>query len=96
LRGSPGAQVAWAWLDPKGGRIDQPNRVELLQLADSVASATFAAFEYDTFGNTESRYLAEMSPRLYRRPGGKLTSYGLKMHPWSEIARPAYPWVATL
>ncbi|MGH3943190.1 MAG: DUF3800 domain-containing protein [Pseudonocardiaceae bacterium] len=25
LRGSPGVQVAWGWLDPKGGRIDQPN-----------------------------------------------------------------------
>lgn len=96
LRGSPGVQVAWAWLDPRGGQIDQPNRVELLQLADSAASATFAAFEHDTFGNTESRYLAEMSPRLYRRPGGKLTSYGLKMHPWSENARAAYPWVAAL
>jgi hypothetical protein len=96
LRHSPDVRVAWDWLDPKGGRIDQPSRVELLQLADSAASATFAAFERDTFGNTESRYLVEMSSRLYRRPGGKLTSYGLKMHPWSENARVAYPWVATL
>lgn len=96
LRCSPNVQVAWGWLDPKGGHIDQPDRVELLQLADSAASATFAAFENDTFGNTENRYLAEMSPRLYRRPGGKLTSYGLKMHPWSENARAACLWVAAL
>jgi hypothetical protein len=54
------------------------------------------AFEHDTFDNTETRYLVEMSPRLYRKPDGKLTSYGLKMHPWSDSARAAYPWVTAL
>lgn len=96
LRQSPGCQVAWQWLDPAGLAIDQPHRVELLQLADAVASATFLAVERDTFDNTETRYLIELGPRLYRRPGGKLTSYGLKMHPWSDSARAAYPWVAAL
>lgn len=61
-----------------------------------MASATLLAFERDTFDNTEVRYLTEMSPRFYRRAGGKLTSYGLKMHPWSDSARAAYPWVAAL
>jgi len=96
LRQAPNRRIAWKWLDPAGGAIDQPNRIELLQLADAAASATFVAFEHDTFDNTETRYLVEMSPRLYRKPDGKLTSYGLKMHPWSDSARAAYPWVTAL
>lgn len=96
LQQSPDCNIAWSSLDPHGGRIDQPNALEYLQLADAVASGTFAAFEADAFLNTETRYLVEMSPRLYRRGHGKLMSYGLKMHPWSEATRAAYPWVADL
>lgn len=96
LRAMPDCRIAWPWVEPNGGHIDQPSRIEQLQLADSAASATFAAFECDDFGNTEVRYLREMSPCLYRRPGGQLTSYGLKIHPWNDAARAAYPWVAAL
>ena len=81
LRTAPGCQIDWSRLDSHGGRIDQPSRIENLQLADIAASATFKAFEPDEFGNTEDRYFMELVPRLYRRPPGKLTSYGLKMHP---------------
>lgn len=88
--------LKWGHLDPVGGRIDQPSRVEQLQLADIAASGTFQAFEPDEFGNTERRYLHELTPVLYRRRGRALTSYGLKVHPWSESARAAYPWVAAL
>jgi Protein of unknown function (DUF3800) len=88
--------LKWAHLDPSGGSIDQPKRVEQLQLADIAASAIFQAFEPDQFGNTERRYLLELAARLYRREGSALTSYGLKVHPWSETARAAYPWVAAL
>lgn len=91
----PCCQIAWASLNPKGGHIDQPQRQEMLQLADLSASATFAAFEPDAFGNTERRYLGQLGSRLYRRTG-PLTSYGLKMHPWNESAKAAYPWVAAL
>ncbi len=77
------------------GRIDQPQRVEELQLADLAASATAAAFEPDPFGNTEPRYLRELAPRLYRHKGN-LTSYGLKMHPWNAATQTAYPWVHAL
>ena len=69
--------------------------MEELQLADLVASATASAFEPDTFGNTEPRYLREMAPRLYRH-NGNLTSYGLKMHPWTAAVQAAYPWVQDL
>jgi hypothetical protein len=96
LRQTPGCQIAWTAMDPRGGRLDQPSRVEGLQLADTVASATFAAFEPDQFGNTEQRYLCDLAPRLYRRGSGTdgLTSYGLKIHPGT--AKTAYPWVAAL
>ncbi|MFE9099829.1 DUF3800 domain-containing protein [Actinomadura geliboluensis] len=95
LKDEDDCQIAWPWLDPRGGQIDQPQRLELLQLADLAASATFAAFEPDRYGNTERRYLEELVDRLYCR-SGKLTSYGLKMHPWCASTRAAYPWVAAL
>lgn len=88
--------LKWAHLDPAGGSIDQPKRVEQLQLGDVAASAIFQAFEPDQYGNTEQRYLDELAPRLYRRQGRALTSYGLKIHPWSVKAKAAYPWVAAL
>ena len=90
--------ISWQHLDPSGGKIDQPQRLEALQLADLAASATGQAFEPDRFGNTERRYLQEMAPSLWRRGSGEgnLTSYGLKMHPWSATTRAAYPWVAAL
>ncbi len=94
LQGSPGCQIAWRHVAP--GRIDQPSRVEGLQLADFCASATFKAFEPDQYGNTEERYLRELAPRLYRRGAAPLTSYGLKMHPWNNATRAAHPWVAAL
>ncbi|CAM5366151.1 hypothetical protein SCALM49S_04549 [Streptomyces californicus] len=67
LRVDPGCRIHWPALDPKGGRIDQPKRIEMLQAADLAASATFAAFNPDKFGNVEPRYLEGLSPRLYRR-----------------------------
>lgn len=90
--------VAWDYLDPSGGTIDQPSRDERLQIADIGASATAQAFEPDRFGNTEDRYLREMLPRVWARGNGanRLTTYGLKMHPWSASTKAAYPWVATL
>ena len=95
-QGEPQCKIAWQALDPKGGRIDQPNRVEMLQCADIAASATFIAFNEDQYGNVEPRYLQELSPRLYRRGAALVTSYGLKMHPWNNATKAAYPWVAAL
>lgn len=95
LRTDPSCQIAWSALDPAGAKIDQPTRIELLQLGDLAASSIATAFEPDRFGNTEQRYLTELSPCLYRRKGN-LTSYGLKLHPLSDSTRAAYPWVAAL
>ncbi len=94
LKADPGCQVKWTFIAGPG-KIDQPNRVEELQLADLAASATAAAFEPDPYGNVERRYLEEMSPCLYRH-NGNLTSYGLKMHPWNAATQAAYPWVQAL
>lgn len=96
LQQSPDCNIAWQALDPGGGRLDAPANLEYLQLADSAASATYAAFEPHPTRGVQHEYLTAMSGRLYRRPGGKLTSYGLKMHPWSDAARAAYPWVSDL
>ncbi len=81
LRQRPVTQIDWPHLDPHGGRLEQPARVELLQLADLAVSATAKAFEPDRFGRTERRYLELIAPRLYRRPPAPLSSYGLKVYP---------------
>lgn len=69
---------------------------DLLQVADTTASATAQAFEPDQFGNVEDRYLRALAPRLYRRPPGPITSYGMKLHPTSMASDPRYAWVKTL
>ncbi len=66
-------------------RVDSPSAVELLQLADTSASALFRAVEPDAFGNTEPRYLEELRTKLYRREPGQVTSYGLKVFPVSVV-----------
>lgn len=88
-------QVDWRSL-PAPTTIDQPSRVENLQLADLAASASAQAFEPDAHGNTEPRYLRELAPRLYRRPPGALTSYGLKIHPWDPSTKATLAWVQRL
>lgn len=96
LRNTRDCQVSWPELGGRGGVLEQPSRVEYLQLADIAASATYAAFEPDRFRNTERRYLEGLAPRLYRRGAAPLTSYGLKIHPFNATTKAAYPWVAAL
>lgn len=81
LRTRAETDIAWKHLDPRGGRLDQTSRVELLQLADLAVSATAKAFEPDRFGNTNRVYLEALASRLYRRRTGNLSSYGLKVYP---------------
>lgn len=90
--------IDWQWLDPNGGKLDQPRRIEQLQMADTAASATGAAFNaHQRTGETDTSYLMAMRDALWVPPGRNLTSYGLKMHPWSRAeVRAAYPWVAAL
>lgn len=88
--------IKWPHLDPAGGRLDNDTNVEQIQLADMAASATAEAFEPKEDGSTDTRYLRQLVPRLYRHPNRALTSYGLKMHPWNDAAQAAYPWVLDL
>jgi hypothetical protein len=83
LEATPEVDIRWAILHDHPFRIASPKSVELLQVADTAASALFRAIEPDMFGNTEIRYLEELRPKLYRRGSAKLTSYGLKVFPAS-------------
>lgn len=96
LRGLEDCRVDWRYLDLKAAKLDQPKRCELLQVADTVTSAIAAAFEPDLSGQAHPEYIDAFHPRIYRGKTGSLTSYGLKMHPWSDATKAAYPWVATL
>ncbi|MDT5335351.1 MAG: hypothetical protein QOD90_856 [Mycobacterium sp.] len=77
-------EIRWNAFHGHQFRINHPNAIELLQLADSAASALFRAVEPDDYGNVEARYLRELAPKLYRRGAAKVTSYGLKVFPTQE------------
>lgn len=89
-------RVRWDCISDRPSRIERPETEDLLQIADVVASSIGAAFNPDEFDNTETRYVQAYSRRFYRGRDdrGNLTSYGLKMLPWSETTRAAHPWVA--
>lgn len=91
LERSDGTQIRWGAFADHPFRVDSPKSVELLQVADTTASALFRAVEPDDYGNTERRYLTELAPKLYRAPGrGKVTAYGLKVFP-VRACRPGGP-----
>jgi hypothetical protein len=96
LRNLSGCAIAWECLDAAGGRIDQPSRVEQLQLADICASGIGRAFESESPEGPTDMYLRAIAPSLWRGSTNTLTSYGLKMHPWNQATQSAYPWIHTL
>jgi hypothetical protein len=94
---SSSTQIRWRFLDPKGGKLNHPKTLEALQLADIAASSIGAAFNpSEATGETERSHLVALRPVMWVRGSSALTSYGLKMHPWRESTKVAYPWVATL
>jgi hypothetical protein len=97
LRDLPDCTVEWASVDAAGGSINQPQRLEYLQLADIAASATAQAFEPDAHGNVEPRYVHELRPSIYRYGTGanSYTSYGMKMHPWNARSKAAHDWLTS-
>ena len=99
LRARDDTSILWRWLDPRGGQLNQPRTLEQLQLADLTASATGIAFNPPPNGSgTVTTYLEYLRPRLWRgrMDAGPVVSYGMKMHPWNEATKAAYPWVAAL
>lgn len=97
LEQTPGTEIRWGVFSGHPFRIDAPQKVELLQMADIGASALYKAVEPDAYGNVEPRYLRQLRPALYRRPPGSITSYGLKVFP-DRVAAPGGPldWLRAL
>lgn len=81
-------QIAWEALHLPV-RIDTPANRRMLQVADAACGVICSAFEWDDFGNNETRYLEVLKPRLWCRSAGKLHSYGLKLNPFPH---PRHPW----
>jgi hypothetical protein len=77
-------EIRWDAYGVHPFRLNHPNTIELLQVADATASAQFKAVEPDAYGNREDRYLRQLRPLLYRRGIANITSYGLKVFPASE------------
>lgn len=82
--------IDWGILRGHPFRIDRPKSVEMLQLADTAASAIFQAVEPDPYDNTEPRYLKELRPKIFRPANKSVTSYGLKPFP-PHVADPGGP-----
>jgi hypothetical protein len=80
-------QIRWSVYNGHQFRLDHPNNIELLQVADTAASSLYKAVEPDEYGNREDRYLRALAPKLYRRGMANVTSYGLKVFPTSECQR---------
>jgi hypothetical protein len=96
LRGAD-TGIHWPSFDTHPFRINSPDRIELLQLADTAASAIYRAVEPDQFGNVERRYLEELLPKVYRRGTRPVTSYGLKVFPSGECSADGkLRWLAAL
>lgn len=90
LEASRAVDIRWDIFDGHPFRISGQKDTELLQVADTAASALFKAIEPDRFGNTEPRYLRELVPKIYRRAMGDVTSYGLTTFPPS-VSGPSGP-----
>jgi len=75
------------------------SQLPLLQVADTVAGAMYAAFEYQ-YGVTEPAYLLQLKHLLYRRTK-KLWGYGIKFMPHEARQIPfelmqSYQWLTQL
>ncbi len=79
--------IDWPILEGHPFQIARPKDIELLQVADTAASAIYQAVEPDPYGNIEPRYLAELGPKIFRPAGKPVTSYGLKTFP-SKVSNP--------
>lgn len=76
--------IHWPSFDGHPFRVSDPASIELLQFADTSASAVLDAVEPDDFGAVEERYLRNMRGKLYRYGDSAITSYGLKVVPSSQ------------
>jgi hypothetical protein len=80
------------WDKIKSTKIDQPNRVKLLQVADIAAGCLYSAVNPDAYGDYEPSYLLELAPRIYIRGGGRVRSYGMNVVGPRGHMEATYPW----
>ncbi|HVY23675.1 MAG TPA: DUF3800 domain-containing protein [Steroidobacteraceae bacterium] len=93
---SAGVNIDWNFIDPAAVSAVQHSQMAGLQIADAVASGIFAALNPNQFGDTESRYLTELLPTVYRHQG-QLLGYGLKFWPGDiTVLQKNNPQLATL
>lgn len=74
--------------------VFEPSQRKMLQFADACASSLAEAFEKDSLGYYDERFVMTLQKKLYRRKG-KLLSYGLKIFPNEFIKKylDDYPWI---
>ena len=71
-------RIEWGLFEGYTFRVESPAAVDLLQIADVVASSTYQAVEPRRDG---PRYIEAFRSKIYRRPSGPVTTYGLKVFP---------------
>jgi hypothetical protein len=94
LREDVNCRIDYEWV-PGAGQIDRPQRVQALQLADIIASATALAFEERNGRAPDRNPCQNLVGMMYCRRGGSLASYGLKMFPDADMQK-THPWVGLL
>jgi hypothetical protein len=87
---SPPVTINWEFFEGHPFNIGRPAEVELLQIADTVASGTFRAVEPGGDGKPELSYLRELRPKLFRGYPGPITTYGLVTFP-RRVSHPGGP-----
>lgn len=78
----------------KGFEVFNSSQRKMLQFADACASSLAEAFEKDSLGYYDERFVRTLWNKLYRRKGN-LLSYGLKIFP-NEFMKKylnEYPWI---
>lgn len=97
MRADPLSPVDWARVAP-GLDLRAPGKSSLLQIADSVAGALFAAFSADRYGHSEVGMLAVIF-RRFGRPDvlSQPLGYGLCIYPETDEAKAEeHPWTDVL
>lgn len=97
IKQDPACSAKWEQL-PNGAKLRSKKDEDLLQLADVVASGIGAAFNGHPANGTDSSHIHAMAPRIWKGPYGtpKMTTYGLKMHPWNDATRRLHPWLMNI
>lgn len=96
-RGST-SSIEWATV-ARPVQLLQKKDEPLLQLSDVVASGIAQAFNPGRGNITRTDYIQSMLPRIwcgYKPEAPKITTYGIKMHPWDETTKKMHPWLLAL